>query len=72
MLYIVFGNYILLNSKRKESLETLAERAVLRAYVENHSILEHILLYRASKYKQTKNTGLLRLLVNSHFSFVCD
>ena len=72
MLYIVFGNYILLNSKRKESLEILAERAVLRAYVENHAILEHVLLYRASKYKQTKNAGQLRLLVNSHFSFVCD
>ena len=40
--------------KRKDSLETRAERAVLHAYVENQAILEFILLYRASKYKQTK------------------
>ena len=37
------------HKKCKDSLETRAERAVLRAYVENHDILEPILLYRASK-----------------------
>ena len=31
-------------------------------------ILEPILLYHASKYKKPEKTGLLRLLVNSHFS----
>ena len=42
------------HKKRKDSLETRAERAVLHAYVENQAIPEPILLYRASKYKQTK------------------
>ena len=36
------------------SLEPRAERAVLSAYVENQAILEPVLLYRASKYKETK------------------
>ena len=37
-----------------DSRETRAELAVLRTYVENQAILETILLYRASKCKQTK------------------
>ena len=44
-------------TERKNSLETRAERAVLRAYVENQAILERILLYRASKYKHKKRPG---------------
>ena len=40
-----------------DSLETRAELAVLRTYVENQAILESILLYRASKCKQTKEQG---------------
>ena len=36
---------------RTDSLETQAELAVLRTYVENQAILEPILLYRASKCK---------------------
>ena len=40
--------------KWKDSLETRTELAVLRTYVENQAILEPILLYRASKCKQTK------------------
>ena len=43
--------------KRKDGLETRAKRAVLLAYVKNHAILQPILLYRASKYKQTKRPG---------------
>ena len=42
------------HKKRKDSLETRAERAVLHAYVEDQAILESIRLYRALKYKQTK------------------
>ena len=42
------------HKKQKDSLATRAKRAVLRAYVENQAILEPILLYRASNYKQTK------------------
>ena len=38
---------------RTDSLETRAELAVLRTYVENQAIIEPILLYRASKCKQT-------------------
>ena len=41
------------HKKRKDSLETRAERAVQRAYVQNRDIIESILLYGASKYKQT-------------------
>ena len=37
-----------------DTLETQAELAVLRTYVENQAMLEPILLYRASKCKQTK------------------
>ena len=37
-----------------DSLETRAEPAVLSIYVEKQAILEHILLYRGSKCKQTK------------------
>ena len=39
------------------SLETRAELAILRTYVENQAILEPILLYCASKCKQTKEQG---------------
>ena len=42
------------HKKRKDSLETRAEVAVIRSYVENQANLEPILLYRASKCKQTK------------------
>ena len=45
------------HKKRKDSLETQAEPAILCVYVENQAILEPILLYRASKYKQTKEQG---------------
>ena len=56
-----------------ESLEIRAKRTVLYAYVENQAILELVLLYRASKYKQVKIAGLLRLFVsNCHFTFLCD
>ena len=41
-------------SQEADSLETRAELVVLRIYVENQAILEPILLYRASKCKQTK------------------
>ena len=40
-----------------DSLETRAELAVLRTYRENQAILQPILLYPASKCKQTKEQG---------------
>ena len=45
------------HKKRKDSLETRAELAVLRSHIEKQAILEPILLYRASKCKQTKVHG---------------
>ena len=45
------------HKKRKDCLETRTKLAVLRTYVENQAILEPILLYRASKCKQTKEQG---------------
>ena len=45
------------HKKRKDSPQTRAERAVVRAYVENQVIPEPILLYRTSKYNYTKRPG---------------
>ena len=45
------------HKKWKDSLETLAEVAVLHTYVENQAILEPTPLYHASKCKQTKAQG---------------
>ena len=66
----------------RNSLETRAKLAVLRTYVENQAILEPILLYRASKCKQTKEQaartvyGLIFLpfykIIVSFFSFSCQ
>ena len=42
---------------RNGYLETRTELAVLHTYVENQAILESILLYPASKCKQTKEQG---------------
>ena len=45
------------HKKRKGSLETLDELAVLRTYATNQATLETILFYRISKCKQTKEQG---------------
>ena len=45
------------HKKRKDSLETRGELAVLRSYIKDQAILEPILLYRASKCKQTEKQG---------------
>ena len=58
------------HKKRKDSLETRAELAVLRTYVENQAILELILLYRASKCKQTKEQGSEDCLWTHIFTFL--
>ena len=50
-------NMVKPQSQKTDSLETQAELAVLRCYVENQSILEPILLYRVSKCKQIKEQG---------------
>ena len=55
---------------RTDSLETRAELAVLRTYVENQAILEPILLYRASKCKQTKEQGSKDCLWTRIFTFL--
>ena len=56
--------------KWKDSLETRAELAVLRNYVENLAMLEPILLYRASKCKQTKEQGSKEYLWTYVFTFL--
>ena len=57
-------------NKRKDSLETRAKLDVLRTYVENQAILKPILLYRASKSKQTKEQGSEDCLWIYIFSFL--
>ena len=58
------------HKKRKDSLETRAQLAVLRTYVENQAILEPILLYRTSKCKQTKEQGSEDCLWTHIFTFL--
>ena len=58
--------------KRKDSLDTRAELAVLRAYVENQAILEPILPYRASKCEDTKEQRCEHCLWTHIFTFLCD
>ena len=58
------------HKKQKESLEARAEVAVLHTYVENQAILEPILLYRASKCKQTKEQGSEDCLWTHIFTFL--
>ena len=55
---------------RTYSLKTRAEPAALRTYVENQAILEPILLYRASKCKQTKEQGSEDCLWTHIFTFL--
>ena len=58
------------HKKRKDSLETLAELAVLRTYVENQAIPDPILLYWGSKWKQTKEQGSENYLWSHIFTFL--
>ena len=60
------------HKKRKDSLETRGEPAVLCVYVENQAILEPILLYRASKCKQAKEQGSEDCLWTYIFTFLRD
>ena len=55
---------------RIDSLETRVELAILRTYVENQAILEPILVYRASKCKQTKEQGSKDCLWTHIFTFL--
>ena len=57
-------------SQEIDSLETRAELAVLRIYVENQAILEPILLYGESKYKQTKEESSEDCLWTHMFIFL--
>ena len=58
------------HKKREDSLETRAEMTVLLTYVENQAIPEPILLYRASKYRQTKEQGSKDCLWTHIFTFL--
>ena len=59
-------------SQETDSLETRAELVVLRTYIENQAILELILLYLASKCKQTKEQGSEDCLWTHIFTFLLD
>ena len=58
------------NKKRKDSLETRAELAVLRIYVENQAILEPILLYQASNANKTKRRAARTVYELIFFTFL--
>ena len=58
------------HKKRKDSLETRTELAILRSYVENQAILEPIVLYQVSKCKQTKDKGSENSLWTHIFTFL--
>ena len=50
-------------------MDQTGELAFLRTYVENQAILEPILLYRASKYKQNKEQDSKDYLWNHNFTW---
>ena len=58
--------------KWKDSLETQAKPTALCVYVENQAIVEAILLYRASKCKQTKEQRSEDCLWTHIFTFLRD
>ena len=60
------------HKKRKDSLETRAEVAVICTNVENQAMLEPILLYQVSKCKQTKEQGRKDCLWTHIFTFLSD
>ena len=59
------------HKKRKDSLGTRTERAVLLAYVENHAILKPILLCRASKHNKRKGRAI-KTVSELPFFFLCN
>ena len=58
--------------KKQTGLETWTGLAFLHIYVENQAILEPSPLYRASKYKQTKEHGKRTVTEPPHFTFSID
>ena len=68
--FIATNNCIVSQSQETDSLETRAELAALRIYVENQAILEPIPLYQASKCKQTKEQGSEDSLWTHIFTFL--
>ena len=60
------------HKKRNDSLEIWVEPSVLCVYVENQAKIEPILLYRASKCKQTKEQGSDDCLWTHIFTFSRD
>ena len=71
MQTLIFRLFHHSHKKRKDSLETRAKSAVRRPYVENLEILLPILLYRASKCKQTKEQGSGDCLWTHIFTSLC-
>ena len=69
-VFLIMTLNMYLFEKRKDSLETRVELAVVSSSVESQSILESILLYRASKCKQTKEHGSKDCLRTHIFSIL--
>ena len=69
-VFLIMTLNMYLFEKRKDSLETRAELAFVSSSVENQAILESILLYRASKCKQTKEHGSKDYLRTHIFSIL--
>ena len=61
-----------INCTTKDTLETRAELAILRTYVENQAILEPTNLYPASKCKQSIEKGSESCFWTHIFTFLCD
>ena len=70
------------HKKRKKSLKAWAELAVLRTYIENQTMLEPILLHRASNVNKPKSRAVrtvyrptfypIWVMIVSFFSFFCQ
>ena len=69
-ILVISLNFNNSHKERKDSLETQAKLAVLRTYIENKAMLEPILLYLASKCKETKGQGDKDCLWTHIFTFL--
>ena len=70
LIHVCFRDVLQHSHKKRIVWKHGAEMAVLRTYVENQAIPEPILLYRASKCKQTKKQGSEDCLWTHIFTFL--
>ena len=70
LIHVCFRDVLQHSHKKRIAWKHGAELAFLRTYVESQAILEPILLYRASKCKQTKEQGSEDCLWTHIFTFL--